>query len=36
MGIDHTSKLTRHLLHKRVEENKIKTFAELYPEVTVS
>lgn len=34
MGIEDTSKLTRHHLHKRVEENKIKTFAELYPEVT--
>ena len=33
MGVSDTSKLDRHLLHKRVEENRIKTYAELYPGV---
>lgn len=34
MGVESTEKLKRAHLHKRVEENKLKTYAELYPDIT--
>jgi hypothetical protein len=31
MGVGHTDDLNRHHLYKRVDENRIKTYADLYP-----